>query len=57
MCVCWFPQVNELRSSSDEVARIQLAHQQEGLEPPADLHFDFADLMKLVRPSSAAATL
>jgi len=39
--------MKEIRNQGDETARIILAHQQEGLEPPPTLPHDFQDLLHL----------
>ena len=41
-------QVKEVRNRGDETARIVLAHQQEGQEPPGNLKRDFEHLLDLV---------
>ena len=40
--------VKELRNRGDETARIIVAHQQEGLEPPTGPRRDFEHLLLLV---------
>ena len=40
--------MKEVRNRGDETARIILAHQQEGQEPPSNLKRDFEHLLDLV---------
>ena len=40
--------MKEVRNRGDETARIVLAHQQEGQEPPGNLKRDFEHLLELV---------